>query len=300
MKILYYKRITLYLLLSLIFITLFFLDNSKEIFRIIPLIWLMSIFLISFELLRWRDIKFHKTERQIVENSHLPIEKHKDIDEISESFVNLKILEIKNIINNKYYYNATIAIIGKWGTGKSSILNILAEEFKKEYKILKLDLISFYSSDQLYFNLIKTLGLEFDYPYWENIFRNYEIGFNNSGFDLKFIIDDSVNFEERLNHFKKHITKSLESKKFILILDELDRLTDPQAILNVFKFINAFGRIQNLYLIATIDRKAFLDIFKEEYLVAGYLDKTFDFEIEIQPPLDLLKDLFYKEINTLF
>ena len=80
----------------------------------------------------------------------------------------------------------------------------------------------------------------------------------------------------------------------------MDRLTDPQAILNVFKFINAFGRIKNLYLITTIDRTALLHIFEKEYLVAGYLDKTFDFKIEVHPPLDLLKDIYYKEKNKIF
>ena len=276
---------------------------KEKTFQILfPLIFIISIFLISYKLLWLRDRKCHKTEIQIVKNPELPIRSYKDIDEISKNFVDSKILEVKNIINSEDYNNATIAIVGRWGTGKSSILRILEEELKKEkekYKVLFLDLISFYSSEQLYFNLIKALGLEFNYPYWENIFLNYEVGLSSGGFDLKFFINDPVNFEERLNHFKEHITKSLGGKKFILILDELDRLADQQAILNVFKFINTFGRIQNLYLISPIDRTAFLNIFKEEYLVAGYLDKTFDFKIEVHPPLDLLKDLYYKEINNI-
>jgi hypothetical protein len=276
---------------------------KEKTFQILfPLIFIISIFLISYKLLWLRDRKCHKTEIQIVKNPELPIRSYKDIDEISKNFVDSKILEVKNIINSEDYNNATIAIVGRWGTGKSSILKILEEELKEEkekYKVLFLDLISFYSSEQLYFNLIKALGLEFNYPYWKNLFLNYEIGLSSGGFDLKFLIDDPINFEERLNHFKEHITKILGSKKFILILDELDRLTDQEAILNVFKFINAFGRIQNLYLIATIDRTSFLSIFKEEYLVAGYLDKTFDFKIEVHPPLDLLKDLYYKEINNI-
>ena len=309
------KKFSLCLLLILIFIAsivlvyLFDIKFLKEqTFKILfPLIFIISIFLISYKLLWLRDRKCNKTERQIVKNPQLPIEGYKDLHEISKDFVNSKISEIKNIINNENYDNATIAIVGRWGTGKSSILNIflniLIEELKKEkekYKFLKLDLISFYSSEQLYFNLIKALGLEFDYPYWKNLLQNYEIGLSSGGFDLKFLIDDPINFGERLNHFKEHITKSLGSKKFILVLDELDRLTDQQAILNVFKFINAFGRIRNLYLIAPIDRTAFLNIFKEEYLVAGYLDKTFDFKIEVHLPIDLLKDIFYKEITNIF
>jgi energy-coupling factor transporter ATP-binding protein EcfA2 len=279
----------------------FNINLLKEAFKILlPLILIISIFLISYKLLWLRDWKCHKTEIQIVKNPELPIRSYEDINEISKNFVNSKILEIKNIINNENYNNATIAVIGRWGTGKSSILKILEEQLNKEkekYKVLYLDLISFYSSEQLYFNLIKALGLEFNYPYWKNLFLNYEVGLSSAGFDFKFLIDDPVNFEERLNHFKEHITKSLGSKKIILILDELDRLTDQQAILNVFKFINAFGRIKNLYLIAPIDRTAFLDIFEKEYLVAGYLDKTFDFKVEVHPPLDLLKELFFEEIT---
>jgi len=310
MKILCDKKFPLYLFWILIFIALMVLGYSfninllKEAFKILlPLILIISIFLISYKLLWLRDWKCHKTEIQIVKNPELPIRSYEDINEISKNFVNSKILEIKNIINNENYNNATIAVIGRWGTGKSSILKILEEQLNKEkekYKVLYLDLISFYSSEQLYFNLIKALGLEFNYPYWKNLFLNYEVGLSSAGFDFKFLIDDPVNFEERLNHFKEHITKSLGSKKIILILDELDRLTDQQAILNVFKFINAFGRIKNLYLIAPIDRTAFLDIFEKEYLVAGYLDKTFDFKVEVHPPLDLLKVLFYKEINKIF
>jgi len=296
----------LYILLMLIFVTLILLCCSEEIFRIfIPLILLILTFLISYELLKFRDRKCHKTERHIVKNPQLPIKdnENKDnenSDKLNKNFYDAKISEIKSIIDNENYNNATIVIIGKWGTGKSSILNILMEELNKDkekYKVLFLDLISFYSSDQLYFNLIKALGLEFNYPYWKNLFLNYEVGLSSAGFDFKFLIDDPVNFEERLNHFKEHITKSLRSKKFILILDELDRLTDQQAILNVFKFINAFGRIKNLYLIAPIDRTAFLNIFEKEYLVAGYLDKTFDFKVEVHPPLDLLKELFSEEIT---
>jgi len=301
----------LYILLMLIFATLILLCCVEEIFRIfIPLILLILTFLISYELLKFRDRKCHKAERHIVKNPQLPIKDNENLDKLSENFYNAKISEIKSIIDNKNYNNdnknynnATIAIIGKWGTGKSSILNILMEELnkdKKKYKVLFLDLISFYSSEQLYFNLIKALGLEFNYPYWKDLFLNYEVGLSSAGFDFKFLIDDPVNSEERLNHFKEHITKSLGNKKFILILDELDRLTDQQAILNVFKFINAFGRTKNLYLIAPIDRTAFLNIFeKKEYLVAGYLDKTFDFKVEVHPPLDLLKELFFEEIKEI-
>ena len=228
------KKFSLCLLLILIFIAsivLVYLFNIKflkeQTLKILfPLIFIISIFLISYKLLWLRDRKCHKTERQMVKNPQLPIESYKDLHEISKDFVNSKISEIKNIINNENYDNATIAIVGRWGTGKSSILNIfldiLKEELKKEkekYKVLYLDLISFYSSEQLYFNLIKALGLEFNYPYWENLFLNYEIGLSSGGFDLKFLINDAVSFEERLNHFKEHITKNLGSKKFILILD---------------------------------------------------------------------------------
>jgi energy-coupling factor transporter ATP-binding protein EcfA2 len=304
------KKFPLCLLLILIFIASVVLCYSfninflkEETFKILFPLILIFIFLISYKLLWLRDRKCHKTEKYIVKNPLLPIESYKDLDEISQTFYHLKTKEIKNIIDDKSKDNATIGILGRWGTGKSSILKILKEELKKEkekYKVLYLDLISFYSSEQLYFNLIKALGLEFNYPYWKNLFLNYEIGLSSSGFDFKFLIDDPINFEERLNHFKEYITKSLGGRKFILILDELDRLTDQQAILNVFKFINAFGRIRNLYLIAPIDRTAFLNIFKEEYLVAGYLDKTFDFKIEVHLPIDLLKDIFYKGINNIF
>uniref|UniRef100_A0A7C3N6D1 KAP NTPase domain-containing protein n=1 Tax=candidate division WOR-3 bacterium TaxID=2052148 RepID=A0A7C3N6D1_UNCW3 len=276
------------------------LQNSIQ--SLFVLIIYIIVFLSSICFLRCRDKKFHKGKKldEYIKNPKTPISDYENTEQQSKKFFDSKYNEIKSIIDNDKTNNGIIAINGKWGTGKSSLLKKLSKELKKgknksKYEIIHLDLISFYSSEQIYYNLIKFLGLKFRYCYWENIFRNYEVTIEG----FKFYIDDVLNFENRLNHFKNHISEKNKNKKFILILDELDRITDPQTILNTFKFINGFCRIPNFYLITTLDRSALLNIFKEEYLVAGYLDKTFDYKVELLVPIEILRKFFEEEMKKI-
>lgn len=286
---------------------------EKSFQTIFILLSLVILFLVSFFILKMKDKIFCKSKNldDKIKNPQLPINNYEyselaKIDNFNKNYYD----EIKSIIENEQINNATIAIIGKWGTGKSSLLKMFQKKIKEEHEkskkdkgkkskigleIIYLDVISFNSYQQIYFNLVKLLGLRFGYRYWENILRNYELSIKG----FKLYIDDSLNCDERLNHFKNHIAKKISKKKVIIILDELDRLIDAQAILNIFKFINGFCRIPNLYIIATIDRHAFLSLFKKEYLIAGYLDKTFDYKIEIFIPIEILRELFKEKMEKI-
>uniref|UniRef100_A0A7C3NGT3 ORC1/DEAH AAA+ ATPase domain-containing protein n=1 Tax=candidate division WOR-3 bacterium TaxID=2052148 RepID=A0A7C3NGT3_UNCW3 len=283
------------LILLLIFKIKLFYNYFLNLLNIIlPLLLLIiSIFILYLRDTFFNNVQYSDDE---IKNTHL--------SNIDEPAYNIKknCEELKSIIENVEINNATIAVVGKWGTGKSTLLKYFQKTFckksngskkDKEIEIVYLNLISFYSSEQIYYNLIKFIGLKFRYRYWENIFRNYDVTVNG----FKFYIDDLINFENRLNHFKNHIKKNIKSKKFILILDELDRLIDSETILEIFKFINCFSRIPNFYLITTIDRNALMNIFEKEYLISGYLNKTFDYKIELVNPIEILRDFFQEKIK---
>jgi hypothetical protein len=182
----------------------------------------------------------------------------------------------------------TIGIYGKWGTGKTSLLNLVErhiELFQKE-KEDKLFIKFYYnpwlyqSKEEMLFDFFNTLSRKLIYSnnqhlkkagenilkysrYLESIRLSVSGGkpkMFNAGVTiepnkiLKALGEDLKGEEKSLEEMKKDIDKTLESsnKKIIIFIDDIDRL-DKDEIFMLFKLIKTNADFKNLVFIICLD-----------------------------------------------
>ncbi|MEM5832125.1 MAG: P-loop NTPase fold protein [Candidatus Aenigmatarchaeota archaeon] len=263
----------------------------------------VALFVISVVFLKLRDkiiLNKYKSYQISVKNPKLPA--YDNFEEISKDFLYRRLEEIKEIINRKDFNQSNILVEGAWGTGKTTLLKIIEQEFTKlGYIVLYLDLIGFSTSEDILRNLIREIALKFKYKWWQDLFEIFYLNFSLNIVGFNFLLDNNISITNKLNNFKDHVYKKIKDKKFVIIIDEMDRIVEKKVLLNTLKFINVFSRIPNLYVIAATDKKALFNLFKDEgeYIIDGYLKKTFDFEINVSPPRILLQQLLIEKLENL-
>lgn len=179
-------------------------------------------------------------------------------------------------------HSFSLGVIGHWGQGKSSLINMLKSCIQKDKRNIIVEFNPRNSS-----NIEEIQGEFFDVmckavsPYS----RNLKIKF--SGYIKKLRnIQNSFNIINLLTIFIPIATKSevgdsiRESKlKFFIIIDDFDRLTAPE-ILEVLKIIGTNADFPNTYFITAFD-KNYVDGVMSKYLGTdkkNFSNKYFDYE----------------------
>tara|TARA_R110002050_G_scaffold299775_1_gene466348 strand:- start:10214 stop:12358 length:2145 start_codon:yes stop_codon:yes gene_type:complete len=225
----------------------------------------------------------------------------------------------------------TIGIYGKWGTGKTSLLNLI----EKHIEIFQKDkedkpFIKFHYSPWLYqnkeemlFDFFETLIRKLNYSgdnnlkkagrfikkysrYLKAIKLSTSVGIPkifNAGISiepyeiLKRLGEDIQGGEKGLNDFKKDINDELlkSDKKIIIYIDDIDRL-DKDEIFTLFKLIKINADFKNLIFIACLDpehvAKAIHHRYgNEEKSGMDFLEKIINIPLEL--PLVEAVDLDY-------
>ncbi|MEP2280144.1 P-loop NTPase fold protein [Maribacter sp.] len=246
-------------------------------------------------------------------------------------------VKIKEIIQG-YSNNSsplTIGIYGKWGTGKTSLLNLLErhiELFQKD-KDDKLFIKFHYnpwlyqSKEEMLFDFFNTLSRKLIYSedeflkkagtsvlkysrYLESIRLSVSGGIPNlfnAGITvepykiLKALGEDIKGEKKSLEEMKGDIDDALESsnKKIIIFIDDIDRL-DKEEIFMLFKLIKTNADFKNLVFVICLDHehvsKAIFSRFGSD-LKSGkkFLEKIINIPLELPLIEKADFDLFIKE-----
>jgi DNA polymerase III delta prime subunit len=194
------------------------------------------------------------------------------------------------ITNLKDPNSIIIGIYGKWGEGKSTVLNFIEKELTKENENKNIICVCFnpwYFGDEV--SLIKSFfdtledSLIKNMPSKEKIIRKYLKYYANviSGLklgltlDLKFV---KINFEKiiknpsdklssvEINKIKKQIEDILESekKRVVVFIDDIDRL-DKNEIQTVFKLIKLCADFNYIVYIVAFDEEMVASALGEKY-----------------------------------
>ena len=233
------------------------------------------------------------------------------------------VLQILNSIT--YTENHVIGIHGKWGSGKSSILNMVSSEIKsnKNTNIINFQPWFFKSTDELIDSLnglIKEKFIEICEKLTNgstdpqrkkladlitesaNLLRGSEIG----GFNYSQIVDNlSViknNGDEFKSFFIEEKSRDLASR-ILVIIDEIDRLdkNEVQAIFKVIRLYSVFPGISFLIafdyeLVSKSLNSYYGDTEQSQNLVESYIDKITSIPIWVPP---LSKTTQFMELNNL-
>lgn len=209
----------------------------------------------------------------------------------------------KNVANESS--SSVIALVGSWGSGKSSILSLVVENLRSgKWSVAEFNpwllsdveilMISFFdevidaipTDKDEYGDLRKKLG-----GYAKAVSPLGKIG-SLIGIDGSTIIEkvgEVIQGDQSLTKKRDDLIKELEKleKPILVILDDLDRLY-PEELLMIFKIVRLVGRLPNLHYLLSYDEKTLLDVIAQTDLskddtsrARSYLEKMVQVKLDL-------------------
>ena len=194
-------------------------------------------------------------------------EKLKDMlldDDVYKNLNTNKTDGVKNIIENYKSDNFfSLALIGAWGSGKSSFLWNLQQQITKD-KVIYLNVWKLENIQ----NILQEIEKEFDNIIFECNKTGWAIHHLKSIFIRdyfstlsKYFLENKINInlsfsqtiQESKNEYNMLLKESLKDKKIVFMLDEIDRLDSKDDILNIFKVIRYLASFDKVFTITAID-----------------------------------------------
>lgn len=226
-------------------------------------------------------------------------------------------------IENYFKYNKdsiTIGLMGEWGSGKTSILNLTESHLNSDIKVMKFNpwIYSSYNQliEQFFDELINQFYNEKNYPL-EDKLRKYWIKINKSDLAkrtlLSLIASKSNKIANFLNNFfefdskekslekiKEDINEKLKNYKIVCIIDDLDRVSTTE-IHEIFKLVKIMADFNNIIYILAFDKKIVAKSLDDEYIDGEkYIEKIINIALDVPLATDLeLKNIIINDLNKI-
>lgn len=174
--------------------------------------------------------------------------------------------EIKGWIDHKASF--TIGLSGRWGTGKTSLMNLLKNELTNNPNNIIIDFNAWQYETEINLSapFLRELQLRLK-PYSLNSSKSFdsyihEILQSNNSFYTKLsqIFSPSISVNELILKIRQDIITS--GKRFIVFIDDLDRLQAKEMI-EVFNIIRNVGNLPNTVFILAYDKEYIINQLKE-------------------------------------
>lgn len=239
-----------------------------------------------------RCFRKHQNDKKDIFLDDVAIKKiNQDVLALNSSVESLK----SKIISIYSSESVAIGIIGKWGDGKTSFMNLLKEKFKKDN--LNNDILIDFNPwlnintehiAQEFFNTIENKINDYSLNSSKEFreYASYITDIDNTGLINKalklFDFNNSLTIEDKfdkINHSLKKI-----NKKVIVFIDDIDRL-QANEILDILKLIRNTANFHNFIYIVAYDKEYVLDSLKNLNIpnYKKYIDKIFIEEIKLLP-----------------
>lgn len=230
-------------------------------------------------------------------------------------------LNIQNYFDRQNINNClTIGLMGEWGSGKTSLLNMTEEYLKdSKIKIIKFNPWLYSSYNQLVGQFFDELIMEFTDSRDVSLtgfLRQYKIKVNELELAKKLavvstsLIDSrlgsgverilgSASEEENLAYLKKKINGQLAGRKVVCIIDDLDRLSRDE-IAEMFKLIKIMADFKNMVYLVSFDKDVVSEALKKEYGGEKYIEKIINVPLYV-PSIDYteLRDFLVKHFKRI-
>ena len=183
-----------------------------------------------------------------------------------------------------------IGLMGDWGTGKSSIINMIESELDEEIIVLKFNPWNYPSQNQLISSFFDELSTTFDkYDFDSNIknfLSKYKSKMLDSAIDigssyfrpLKFFSIFNKNDEyDTLDDLKSSLKDSFKKqKKILVIIDDIDRL-NPTEVREIFQLVKSLADFPNIIYLLAFDKNYVNFALKDWNFNSEYYSHSEDF-----------------------
>jgi predicted KAP-like P-loop ATPase len=236
-----------------------------------------------------------------------------------------------SIRNLKAPEGTVIALNGPWGSGKSSVVNLILHHLKDAVAADEIVIINFacwwFRGEEalalaffreLYAGIGPTLGDRFKRVLPKLGARLLRAGsIVSAGAELAGAapavggltsgamswLASQINADDTIEKLHAELTKTLgdQSKRFVIVMDDIDRLAPDEALL-MFRLVKSIGRLPNVIYLLVFDRHLAEAIVSERYPSEGphYLEKIVQagFDIPLPHQADLNEELL-RQIEAL-
>ena len=184
-----------------------------------------------------------------------------------------------------------VGITGEWGSGKSTFLNTMKKEIKKEdfAEIVEFNPWLCNSPEQVTQDFFATLidklspkhsTLSRDINKYAKLLNKMaKASLSIFGIDL-----DLTPGDDSLDELKENISKKLAKlpKKVVILIDDTDRL-EGNEVFEILRLIRNTADFKNVIYIATYDKEYVTDVLKENKIndPDNYLEKIFQTEVHL-------------------
>lgn len=224
----------------------------------------------------------------------------------------------KSICNYDSQDCLVIGLMGGWGSGKTSILNLTFSEIKKEKdNWILIDFNPWYFSNQdnlilQFFNrLLNELKFSDNFTkkakdvlfkFMKGISINVNLKFVSSNLDLDKVLKQEE--FEKFNSFKEDLMDIFSNLdyKIIISIDNIDRLTDDE-IQQIFLLVKSLADFPNVIYILSFDQNIVIKTLNKLQVYSGedYIKKIIQIEILVPEITQSRKNsLIYNRIHTIY
>lgn len=221
------------------------------------------------------------------------------------------------LYSKKQKSGITLSITGEWGSGKSTLIQFLLEEFigfEQQFKVITFNPWMFYKNESIRQAFLIELAL---------VLKDYETSRTQVSKKLKDLvkafgwiknvsavagniqegIGQVVDFfaeGDSVGEIKNEIEKILfkSKRKILVVIDDVDRLM-PDQIMEVFQTISLIADFSNIIYVLAFDKKIVIDSISNFFTGKGedYLEKIIQIDYEIPKILDeKLNQIFLQSI----
>ena len=199
-------------------------------------------------------------------------------------------------------------LYGKWGEGKTSVLNLVKNKLKANKNIILFEFDPWFLSSKeailksfmqgLEKKLIHISG-EIKITFRKYFARLSSLGINMFGFGFNAGWNsDAPNPSE----FKKTINSLIKKskKKIVVFIDDVDRL-QPDEIIQVFKLVKLIADFKYTIFVLSMDVEIVKRSLKSQNMDVEYIDKIVQKPVALPKiETDYIDEFLWKELNKLF
>ena len=232
---------------------------------------------------------------------------------ISDKAVNYDLLDrsvivslLNDAINDAYSSNAyVIGLEGEWGTGKTTIANLVQQRLRNNEDIKIVKDFNFWTAgsqtailNSMYDSLLKAIGVDYKSTRMKRLLRrtaNFVTTMPKMGKVLGQIIDEDIT-QNDVNQLKDKLEELILSsgKRYVFFVDDLDR-ADNLQVLFLLKMLGTLFNLPNLIFVLLYDKKRMNAIVDNgEDLNAAFAEKIINQEIRVPEVSEQVMQNIYK------